>query len=704
MNTPTAHALLRDRRSWSGRLAGLTIDADGGLQLASVPAPAQGKVIEIPTSYPSVREVSGLALGPNDAVFVADTDHHRVLFEDGLCHTRCWLPSRVLPLTDAPGHFHTPRGLAVSTSALCVADSGHQRVQYLATPHLEAHLSEPYHASSLAVDSQGRLLWVDAVARRVHRQGPGGGDDVAFEAALLAQGPLPQPLWVAVGADDGVFVCDAVLNEVRVFDAQGHFAYTLSGPAHWLPGAIAVQGQRVYVADAATGHIHAFDQAIYIGMVHGWRGPVTALAVHACGDLFVKPGLDAVYHRLTANAAFIPQGELIGGPLDAGHEGVWERAWVEAHTPVHTQVQLSVAFQSTEPTAAQWVALPCSDALLAPLGASRVVWMRVRLFSSSAQHSPRLTQARCATAAENLMDFLPQTFQRNDTGTDLERWLKLLRGEFGRVEELLDDMPRVADPAFEPASQLSWLAQWLALELPSVANDDERRALLQRAYTLFARRGTPASMAEFCELHTGVRPALIEAFSDRHFWVLGVSARLDFDTRLPALDPNGWVLPDDHAGEGCCPPLPGDGAMCSPCHDSPADPVSSISSGPMGRAMVGEGGPLLETQIGLPLYADTAYRFCVVVDNYRVHSPALLAELQRIVEREKPAHSDYRIERVPADMRVGLQMRVGIDTIVGGDAPPWRTDLASLGLNTQLPPTDRDRFGDTVLDGTLTLS
>jgi phage tail-like protein len=704
MNEPTAHALLRDRRSWSGTLAGLVIDGDGALQLARVPAPARGKAIDIPTTYPYVREVSGLALGPNNAVFVADTAHHRVLFEDGLCNTKTWLPHRVLPLTDAPGHFHSPRGLALTTTALWVADSGHQRAQGLALPTLDAHLSWPWRASSIAVDSQDRLLWVDAVNQRVHRHGPHGTVDAAFEATLLAQGPLPGPLFVAVGSDDAVFVCDSVLNEVHVFDDQGVFLHQLPGPAGWLPGAVACQGTRVYVADAATGQIHAFDSAIYIGAVHGWRGPVTALAVHANGDLVVKTGLDAVYHRLIGSAAFVPHGELTAGPFDAGEERVWERVWVEAQMNANTAVLLDVAFQATEPTAAQWKSLPCADALLSPLGASRYVWMRVHLQSRSPQETPRLTQARCATAAENLLDFLPQTYQRHDADGFLERWLQLLRGEFGRVEELLDDMPRVADPTFEPASQLPWLAQWLALELPKVATDDERRALMQRAYSLFARRGSKASIAEFCELHTGVRPALIEAFTDRHVWVLGSSSRLDFDTCLAVLDPNGWVVPDESDGDGCCPPMNEVDAACSPCQSNSQETVATVTAGPIGRAIVGEGGPLGESQTGLPLYADAAYRFCVVVDSHRVHNPALLDELRRIVDREKPAHTDYRIEHVQADMRVGLQMRIGIDTIVGGDAPPWRADLATLGLNTQLPPPDRARFGDAVLDGTLTLS
>ena len=703
MNDATAHAVLRDRRVWLGTRAGLAVTRDGALQLAQVPAAPAGQPIDLGGSYPCARDVSGLALGPCEAVFVADTAHDRLLFEDGLCGSRAWLPPRVPPLIDAPGHFRAPRGLALAAAALRVADSGHQRVQSLALPGLEAHVAWASNAASIAVDSQDRLLWIDPVAQRLHRRAPHGGPDAVFDANVAAQGRLVAPLFVAVAPNDGVLVADAGANQVVVFDSAGAFVQALPGPAGWLPGAVAAHAARCFVADAATGQIHVFDAAAYIGAVGGWRGPVTALAVHAQGDLFVKPGLDATYYRLRADAAFVPLGELVAGPFDAGEGCQWERAWVEATVGAATSAGLSVAPQLAAPAAADWQVLPSADALLAPLAASRFVWLRLQLATTSPQASPLVAQARCATAAENLFDFLPQTFQRHDDTGFLDRWLKLLRGEYGRVEELLDDMPRVADPAFEPATSLAWLAQWLALELPRIADDDACRALLARALALFARRGSKASIAEFCELHTGVRPVLVEAFSDRHIWMLGVSSQLDVDTRLALLDPNGWILPDEAAGAGCCPPSTASAGDCSPCSDVVAPPAAALAGGAIGRAVVGEGGPLGEAQIGLPLYADAAWRFCVVVDAYRVRDPALLAELCRIVDREKPAHTDYRIEQVAPDMRIGLQARIGVDTIVGGTAPPWRADLAALGLDTRLPPSDGARFGDAVLDGTLTL-
>ena len=308
----------------------------------------------------------------------------------------------------------------------------------------------------------------------------------------------------------------------------------------------------------------------------------------------------------------------------------------------------------------------------------RFLWLRLTLASASPTASPQVVQVRAATAAEDYLDYLPMTYRLHDDSGFLWRWLRELRGEFGQVEQALDDMPRVADPSFVSPASLPWLAQWLALELPRIADDGERRALIDRAVALYARRGTRDSIAGFVEFHTGIRPAIVEAFESRSVWVLGQTSRLGFDTRLPALDPLGMVVPDEQVAPACCP-------------------------GPIGRAVVGASGPLAGYQVGMPLFADTAFRFCVVVDAYRAADPATLQELRRIVEREKPAHTDYRVQLVGPDLRVGLQCQVGLDTIVGGDPPAWRLAPVALGVDTRLPPDDVSRVGDALIDGTLTL-
>jgi len=677
----TAHALLRDRRAWLGDRRGLSIDREGNLELARAPGPADGKPVEIDTAYPYARAISGLALGPCEALFVADSARHRVVYVDALCAGETPLPARQ-DSHGAPGELDAPCGLAVSVEGLWVADRGHDRLQRFAFPRLEPHfVIEGMRApTSIATDAHGRVLVIDADDSRFRRFLSSGAEDAAFSASFES-GRLRAPHCVATREDGTILVSDTLRNAVLLFDTDGKFQRELAGTAGWLPGAIAAAGNQVCVADAATGALLFFVDDVLVGPLPGWRGPVSALALSSDGTLTVKPGPDARIVRLAAQASHVTDGELLAGPFDAGEEETWERAWVEAEVPTDTGVVLDVAVNDdgVAPEASAWRPLPGADALLALPGqpGGRFAWIRVRLHASAALPSPALSQVRLATAAEDYLDYLPLTYRRNDRDGFLSRWLKLLRGEFLAIEESVDLLSRIADPDFVPTAALPWLAQWLGLELPASIDEATQRELIAHAVHLQARRGTPASIAQFVELHTGIRPAIVEAFAQRRIWVLGVSSRLDFDTRLPALEAAGMVLPDARA------PLP--------------------CPGPIGSAVVGASGPLTVHQHGTPLFDDEAHRFCVVVDAHRVRDPNVLAELHRIVEREKPAHTDFRVQAIAPQLLVGLQSRIGIDAIVGLQQTT-SVDAARVGLDFFLPAGDASRVGRAALDGTLTLA
>ena len=89
---PVRYAVLHDALQWdeSVLFAGLEQAEGGALSLARLPGAADGKPVVLTT--PSEPGLSGLAVGDCQELYLADTRQHRVIREDGLCHTQAVLP------------------------------------------------------------------------------------------------------------------------------------------------------------------------------------------------------------------------------------------------------------------------------------------------------------------------------------------------------------------------------------------------------------------------------------------------------------------------------------------------------------------------------------------------------------------------------------------------------------------------------------
>jgi hypothetical protein len=119
-----------------------------------------------------------------------------------------------------------------------------------------------------------------------------------------------------------------------------------------------------------------------------------------------------------------------------------------------------------------------------------------------------------------------------------------------------------------------------------------------------------------------------------------------------------------------------------------------------GRALVA--GDPTETATTDDSFAATAHRFAVLVPE--TLSSEVRTMVSRIVDLEKPAHTDYEVRRYWDYFRVG-EARLGLDTILGEDArfvPMILGQNALSGGYLAYPPPmsaadrlvlDRDRLG-----------
>ncbi|MET0214548.1 MAG: hypothetical protein ABW292_16170, partial [Vicinamibacterales bacterium] len=72
---------------------------------------------------------------------------------------------------------------------------------------------------------------------------------------------------------------------------------------------------------------------------------------------------------------------------------------------------------------------------------------------------------------------------------------------------------------------------------------------------------------------------------------------------------------------------------------------------------------------GGALFEDVAHRFCVHVYCAELTRAGTLDTVRAVLEREKPAHTEYHLCVIEPSMRVGAQARIGIDAVVAQGPP-----------------------------------
>jgi phage tail-like protein len=673
--SPVRYAVARQGERWpEAELDGLAADPAGELHLRLLPG------LDPPwINPPSDPPPSGLALDCSCGLYISDTDGNQIIRVALDCPSELVLPGE--PGTPGLGAIQSPAGLAWSSNGWLFAGCGDGKVLVLSTPELTVRDEWPgFGQPAYLAVHRDQVLVADTGTRVFQRFDWRGRPDDVFNAAVAPPAGPGDPRGVAVARDGTIFVADAAAGTVKALSWSGVAAAPIAtGIA---PRSLAVAGPTLFVSDAASGQVLAFAIADgqALGTVIGFAGPVTALAASDT-DLFIKTGLGPAYLRAPLASAYRTSGSVTLGPLDAGKQSRWTRAEVIAQVPELTTVDVAWYTDSTpNPTSVTWAAAPSLDFLL---DGDRYLWLMATATTRDPASSPTLYQLGAQTAGDSYLDYLPYAYghdpdrsglsaltlsqadptqfepgdldylrllysrtppQGNETG----RLLDLARSQLGGLEQAIDALPRSFDPATAPAGLLSWLASWMAFDLPprllGGTHPDEVRRLLLGLAALYRRRATPRGLADFVEVYSGARPHVLEDFRERPLWVLGQTP-LGFGTGMPDRDVEGMLV---------------------------------------GEAIVGETGPEDPAAIGSALFESTAHRFTVVVPptGGRAVDRSLV---MKVVQAEKPAHTGFHLCFVDPRMRVGIQARIGVDTLVA--AGPEEMSLGEtsvLGAGTVL--------------------
>ena len=122
------------------------------------------------------------------------------------------------------------------------------------------------------------------------------------------------------------------------------------------------------------------------------------------------------------------------------------------------------------------------------------------------------TEVTIWVARRGYLENLPAIYRRSDAvGRNLVRELCFLfEHMFDSVEVNLNDGWRFYDPHVAPIDFLDWLSNWTAFTLDLDWPEAQQRALIKRAVDLYRIRGTKRGLALFLKLFSGHEPDIKE--------------------------------------------------------------------------------------------------------------------------------------------------------------------------------------------------
>ena len=166
----------------------------------------------------------------------------------------------------------------------------------------------------MVTDSQGRILVTDPFLSLVHVFDTKAGKRWQINGDHLQR--MIFPTYIAVDADDNIYVSEPLRSMVSVFRPDGHYLRTIGGPQLFIPFGLAIDkaARKLYVADHYQGVVHVYSlDGAYLQTI-GARGTGTGELSDPC-DIALHHGMLFVLDKGNARFQFFD--------LDGSSKGVW---------------------------------------------------------------------------------------------------------------------------------------------------------------------------------------------------------------------------------------------------------------------------------------------------------------------------------------------------------------------------------------------
>jgi phage tail-like protein len=267
---------------------------------------------------------------------------------------------------------------------------------------------------------------------------------------------------------------------------------------------------------------------------------------------------------------------------------------------------------------------------------------------SNGREAPVLRRLTASYPRVGYLEYLPAVFQEDaESRRFLERFLAVFQSGFDDLDAKLDQVTDLFDPYRVPAKHLRWLAGLVALDVEPTWPEAQLREQIQAAVTGYRLRGTPAGLTGAIRTYAGVAAQVLEHFRLRRWIRLSQAAPLDGSAPLWSRDVYQRLQVTSYSQVG-------------------RFRLTSLPEPPVEAADWG------------------ANRFTVFFQTDPYRADEVRARVERIVEREKPAHTEAMLCPVLPRLRVGVQASLGVDAAVGSVSYLVLNRLATLSYDSIL--------------------
>jgi phage tail-like protein len=256
--------------------------------------------------------------------------------------------------------------------------------------------------------------------------------------------------------------------------------------------------------------------------------------------------------------------------------------------------------------------------------------------------SPRLRRIKITYPHESYLRYLPAIYQEDPIGRDItDRFMSLFESFNMDMEEEIRSITRLFDPLSTRKDFLPWLASWFGIVQDENWPEQRFREFLSRSYSLFKIRGTIEGLNAVISLYTGKTAKIIEHFRYLRPMVLGNEIRVGLTSVVGRKFTSQLVIEE--------------------------------------TSTIGDFKLIEEVEPPeMPFIVD-AYDFTIVIDGSKDQQKGLV----RLIDSEKPAHTNYRLhlskEGAP---RIGCAL-LGMDTrMAHANQPIYVGDSSLLGTDS----------------------